>query len=320
VRILRSAGAIALAAVFMVSACDAFSSSPGASTGASTGAPSSGGASATPSASASSAASESAGPSVLANVPSDQLAMPGKLLICSDLPYAPQEFFDDAGNPIGSDIEIGEAIAARLGLRMVIVNSVYSTILDALARGKCDIIISAQKVTAARLKQVDMITYFQAGQAFVVVKGNPMNIKTQQDLCGRTIAAQTGAAEVDFLNGTGDYEGQGLSEQCTKAARAKISVKTFPNDSDALLALQGGQVDAYFADSPAAGYYVVQHPEAFELSGLALGIAKEGISIGKNHPELRAAVQRAISQMVSDGTYLRILQKWGQESANVFNR
>ena len=129
-----------------------------------------------------------------------------------------------------------------------------------------------------------MITYFQAGQSFVVAKGNPQNIKTRQDLCGKAIAAETGTTEVDYLNGTGDYEGQGLSAACTKAGQAKIDVKTFKKDSDALLALQGGQVDAYFADSPVAGYYTVQHPEAFELSGLTLDVAKEGISVSKDHP------------------------------------
>jgi len=251
-------------------------------------------------------------------VPSDQLVFPGKLLICSDLPYPPQEFFDDQGNPIGSDIEIGQEIAKRLSLEPVIVNSVFDTIIPALTGGKCDIIISAQNITTARKKVVDMITYFQAGQSFLVAKGNPQNIKTQQDLCGKTIAAETGTTEGDYINGTGDFEGQGLSEQCTKAGKAKITLKTFPKDSDALLALQGGQVDAYFADSPVAGYYVSQHPDAFELSGLTLGVAKEGISVSKEHPELKSAVQKALSQMVNDGAYLKILQKYGDDAGNVF--
>ena len=326
-RIIRYAGAVAVAALFVVSACGSSSTSPSgsaagsakasASTSTASSAATAAGSSGSP---ATPSAASSAAPSAIANVPSDQLALPGKLLICSDLPYPPQEFFDDQGNPIGSDIEIGQDIARRLGLVPQIVNSVFDTIIPALAGGKCDIIISAQNITAARKKQVDMITYFQAGQSFLVAKGNPQNIKTQQDLCGKAIAAETGTTEVDFLNGTGDSAGQGLSEQCTKAGKAKINVKAFPKDSDALLALQGGQVDAYFADSPAAGYYVSQHPEAFELSGLTLGVAKEGISVGKDHPELKAAVQKALSQMVADGTYLKILQKFGDESGNVFGK
>jgi polar amino acid transport system substrate-binding protein len=319
----RSLGALAVAAVFVVAACGSSNTSPSA--GASSSArPSASAAGSSPTAGGSPAASPSpsgsaAAPSgAIANVPTDQLVFQDRLLICTDFPYPPQEFFDDQGNPIGSDVEIGQEIGKRLGLEVSFVNSVFNTIIPALTGGKCDIIISAQNITAARKKQVDMITYFQAGQSFLVAKGNPMNIKTQQDLCGKAIAAETGTTEVDYLNGTNDYEGQGLSEQCTKAGQGKISVKTFPKDSDALLALQGGQVDAYFADSPVAGFYALQHADAFELSGLTLGVAKEGISVAKDHPELRAAVQRALSNMVNDGTYLQILQKYGLESGNVF--
>ena len=65
---------------------------------------------------ASAPASAPASVAVVATIPSDQLLFSGKLIICSDLPYPPQEYFDADGNPIGSDIEIGEGIAARLGL------------------------------------------------------------------------------------------------------------------------------------------------------------------------------------------------------------
>ena len=267
---------------------------------------------------ASASPSESAVPTAIANVPADQLLFPGRLLICSDLSYVPQEYYDEGGNPAGSDVEIATEIGRRLGLTAVFVDTLFDSSVDALNARKCDIIVSAQRITAARKKQVDMITYFQAGQSFLVAKGNPQNIKTQQDLCGKVIAAQAGSAEADFINGTGDYDGQGLSAQCSKAGRARISLKTFEKDEDALVALQGGQVDAFFADSPLAAYFVVLHPDALELSGLTLGVVKEGISIGKDHPELKAGVQRALSSMVNDGTYLEILQRWGQAAGNVF--
>jgi hypothetical protein len=150
-------------------------------------------------------------------VPSGQLAFADKLVICSDVPYPPQEFFDANANPIGSDIEIGQEIAKRLGVTPVIQNSVFDTIIAAVTAGKCDIIISAQNITSARIKQVDMIPYFQAGQSFVVAAGNPLGIKVQNDLCGKKIAAETGTTEVDYLQGTGGYKGQGLSAACTKA-------------------------------------------------------------------------------------------------------
>jgi polar amino acid transport system substrate-binding protein len=265
-----------------------------------------------------SAAPASAAPaSPIAAVPSGQLIFPGKLVICSDIPYPPQEFFDANGNPTGSDIDLGAAIAQRLGLTMEVQNSVFDTIIAALTGGKCDIIMSAQNITADRIKQVDMIPYFQAGQSFVVVKGNPKNITTQNDLCGKTIAAESGTTEADYLNGNGSYKGQGLAAACTKAGKPAINVKEYQKDSDALLALQAGQVDAYFADSPVAGYYVVQHPDQFQLSGLTLGVADEGISVAKNNTGLRNAVQQALISLINDGTYLNILKKYGDESGAI---
>ena len=80
--------------------------------------------------------------------------------------------------PQGLDIDIGTEIANRLGLKVQFVNSVFDTIIAAVTSGKCDIIISAQNITADRQKQVSMIPYFKAGQSFVAAKGNPKNINT----------------------------------------------------------------------------------------------------------------------------------------------
>lgn len=266
----------------------------------------------------SSAPSPSPSPSVVATVPADQLIFPGKLVVCSDIPYPPQVFFDEQGNPTGADIELARELATRLGLTLQVENSVFDTIIPALVAGKCDIIVSEQNITADRLKQVNMIPYYQAGQAFVVAKGNPAGIKTTDDLCGKSIAAETGTTEVDYLNGTGDYKGDGLSKACTDKGKAAIKVKEFQKDSDALLALQSGQVDAYFADSPVAGYYTVQHPDQFELSPIPpLEPALEGISVVKTKTGLQDAVKAALISMMQDGTYLQILKKYGIESGAI---
>jgi polar amino acid transport system substrate-binding protein len=256
----------------------------------------------------------------IATVPSAELVTPGKLTICSDIPYPPQEFFDANGNPTGSDIDLGAEIAKRLGLTEVVNNTVFDTIIAALQGNKCDIIISAQNITSDRVKQVDMIPYFNAGQSFVVAKGNPKGITTTLGLCGLTIGAETGTTEVNYLQGTSDYKGAGLTQACTKAGKAAINVKEFEKDSDALLALQGGHVDAYFADSPVAGYYTVQHPDQFELAPIPpLQPALEGISVQNDtaHADLVQAVQAALVSMINDGTYTAILTKYGVESSGI---
>ena len=314
-RSLHTAGVVVATLAITLSACSAAATpSPAPASVAPTAAPTATAAASV--ASTAPTASPSAAPSTIP-VPSGQLAFGDKLVICSDIPYPPQEYFDANANPIGSDIEIGQEIAKRLGLTAVIQNSEFSTIIEAVTSGKCDIIISAQNITKQRIEQVDMIPYYQAGQSFVVAAGNPANIKVQNDLCGKKIAAETGTTEVDYLQGNNDYKGQGLSAACQKANLPVINVKTFGKDSDALLALQAGQVDAYFADSPVAGYYTVQHPDQFALSGLTLGVALEGVSVPKSSTGLRDAITQALVAMVNDGTYLTILKKYGDDGGAI---
>lgn len=261
----------------------------------------------------------SVAPTAVATVPDGLLIFPGKLVICSDLPYPPFEFFDDQGNPTGSDIEIGTEIAARLGLTVEIENSVFDTIIAAVTGGKCDIIISDQNITAERTKQVDMIPYFKAGQSFVVAKGNPKAINTVDDLCGKSVGAETGTTEVQYLNGTGDYKGKGLSAACLAKGKPAITAKEYTKDTEALSALLGSQVDAYFADSPVAGYYVVQHADQFELSGIPpLDPIKVGISVPRTaaggHSGVYDAVKTVLLSMIADGKYVEILTKYGLET------
>ena len=68
------------------------------------------------------------GPTPVAQIPADKLAQKGHLLVCSDIPYPPQEFFDEQGNPAGVDIDLGNEIGLRLGLKVQFVNSVFDTI------------------------------------------------------------------------------------------------------------------------------------------------------------------------------------------------
>ena len=289
-----------VAALLVLAACQPASTSPSPSAGGN----------ASAGASASQAAASTAA-SPVATVPTDQLILAGNLFVCIDVPYPPQEAFAPDGTIIGSDPDVASEIAKRLGLEVHFVNTVFTVIIPALDGGKCDIIVSAQNINADRIKQVDMVPYFKAGQSFVVAKGNPKGITSKDGLCGNTVAVQNGTTELDYLQGTSDYKGAGLSDACVKAGKAAINIKQFDKDNDALLALQSGTADAYFADSPAAGYAVTNHSSQFELSGVTLDVAIEGISVAKNHTKLRDAVKAVMLSMIGDGTYGKILTTWG---------
>jgi polar amino acid transport system substrate-binding protein len=281
----------------------------------------------TPTSEATAAATETTAPSSapVATIPPDKLGQKEHLLICTDFPYPPQEFFDEKGEPQGLDVEIGTEIANRLGLKVQFVNSVFDTIIAAVKSGKCDIVISAQNITSDRQKEVSMIPYFQAGQSFVAVKGNPDNINGPMDLCGKSAAAESGTTEADFIGGTGDYKGKGMTDECTKAGKQPINLVVTQKDTDALQQLQAGKVSVYFADSPVAAFYTVEHPDQFQLVGEVLDPVQEGISVPcgvddcTNAPltEVGQAVQSALKSMMDDGTYAKILEKWNLKDGAV---
>jgi len=304
-RSLRALAVLSVAALFVIGACTSAATPTPAPSVAPTAVP----ASEAPTATPTEAPTPTPAPTAVATVPADQLDFAGKLVICSDIPYPPQEYFDDQGNPIGSDIELGQEIAKRLGLQPTIVNAVFDTIIEAVNGGKCDIIISAQNITKDRLGQVGMIPYFNAGQSFVVVAGNPLGITTELDLCGKKIAAETGTTEVDYVQGTSDYKGDGLPKLCSDAGKPAPAAKVYQKDTDAFLALSAGQVDSYFADAPVAGFYV-KNNTGFALSGVDVNPILEGISIPKNRTGLRDAVKAALLSMIADGTYKAILDKY----------
>ena len=151
--------------------------------------------------------------------------------------------------------------------------------------------------------------------------GNPENVHTQEDLCGKSVAAQTGTVEVDYLQGTGEYEGEGLSAACEAAGprgdRHPDLPEGRPTRCSRFRAPRSRRTSST-RRSPAIN--VAQHPDSFELSGLALEVVKQGIAVPKEKPELKQQVQRALGTMVRDGSYIAILETYGVADGNVFNQ
>ena len=260
-----------------------------------------------------------AAPTPVATVDPTTLVQPGKLTICSDIPYPPMEFYDANGNPEGSDVDLGNQIAVRIGLQGQWVNTVFDTIIEALKAPKCDMTMSDMNIEPDRAKQISFIEYFQAGQSLLAAKGNPKNLNSMMDLCGQSVAAESGTTEVDYLNGQ-------ATQDCTKAGKQPPTVVVAQKDSDALQQLQSGKVVAYFTDSPVAGYYVGQHPDQFQLVGQMVGLTPVGIGLSCGSATdctsapltpLGQSVLTALKSMVADGTYQKILDKWGVSAGAV---
>ena len=166
-----------------------------------------------------------------------KLMQSGTIHYCSDISAPPLEFYANGTQASGSDIELGNAIAGKLGLKPVWVNTAFSGIIPALQANHCDAIISQLYDKPARRKVVNFVDYMNSSEALLVAKGNPHHITGLSALCGLPVAAETGTTiSVDLAQ---------QSKRCMSSGKKAIAVQTFLRDSDALEQLGLGHVDAY---------------------------------------------------------------------------
>jgi polar amino acid transport system substrate-binding protein len=231
------------------------------------------------------------------------IASDGTLSFGTDASYAPSEFFAADGTTIvGFDVDLGMAIAARLGLKGQFQNANFDSIITGVNSGKYDVGMSSFTITADRETQANMISYFNAGTSWAVPAGNPDSI-TPDTACGHIVAVQKATVQVDDLNSR--------SKKCTDAGNKPIQIQQYVQQSDATTAVVGGKADAMLADSPVVAYAIAQTNGALETSGDIYASAPYGIVVPKDATDLAKAIQGAVQSLMDDGSYQKILDTWG---------
>ena len=230
----------------------------------------------------------------------------GVVKVASDASYPPVESLDNSNNIVGIDPDLGHAIGQVLGVKFQFTNTGFDGIIPALQAGRFDIAMSAMTDNPQREKQVDFVDYFSAGTGMMVRHGNPKNIKALSDLCGTTGAVEKGTIQVDQLNAQ--------SHKCTSSGKKAINVTTFPDQNGANLALQTGRADAVLGDFPVITYAAEQSHGNFQALDLNYNTAPYGVAVPKKDTQLRDAIQKALQQLLKNGTYVQILGKWGVKS------
>ncbi|MEV6978285.1 ABC transporter substrate-binding protein [Kitasatospora sp. NPDC093806] len=292
-RLLATAAVLASASL-VLTACGSSKSSSGSTGGASASA-------ALP--------TVSADASLAALVPAD-VKSGGKLVVAADASYAPNEFQDASGKIIGMDVDLATLIGQKLGLTVEVQNSPFTAIIPGISANKFQLGMSSFTDTKEREGQVDMVTYFLAGTSAAVKKGNPDKIDLK-DLCGKKIAVQTGTTQADTIKDT-------ITPDCVKAGKPGV-----PNDgdkfdlqTDVTTAMVSGRDQVMLADSPVIDYALKQTNGQLEQLGDVEGKAPYGVVLAKGSP-LTKAVQAAIQSLMDDGSYKKVLEKWGVQAGAI---
>ena len=235
------------------------------------------------------------------------LITPGTLTVGSDTTYPPQEFLDTTTNTYtGFDIDLITAMAARMGLKPNIVKTDFTTIIDNLVNKRFDVVISAVTINPDRQKKADFIPYFNAGESLLVAKGNPMNLKSVADLCGLNVGVQKATVEQDDLTAG--------SKDCVSKGKKPINLTILASQTDVVQLLINKRVVATYQDSPVTDYFNKLNPGQFEVGGAVVNAAQEGIAVRKGDTAMMTPLQAAFNAVKADGTYNKIVQKWGVTS------
>ncbi|BCM65894.1 MULTISPECIES: ABC transporter substrate-binding protein [Streptomyces] len=210
-------------------------------------------------------------------------------------------YLADGKTLTGQDVDFTKAVARVLGVELTVEQASFEAILPALDSGKYDFGASNFGVTDERRRTIDFVTYINDGQGFATRKDSKLaKVTDLRQLCGLNVATGAGTTFEATLEQN--------KHLCTDAGKKAYQVQTYAEQSAIWSSLQQGRSDIVMSTINGLRY-AVAHQEGLkflnEYHRLDVGFAF------KKGTKLAPAFQAAVDKLLSDGTYDRILRKWG---------
>ncbi|OKJ07507.1 ABC transporter substrate-binding protein [Kitasatospora sp. CB01950] len=229
----------------------------------------------------------------------------GTLKLGGSIGTPPGAYYPDSSQhrPVGLDVDIVDGVAKVLGLTVQREDAAFETILPALGSGKYDVGTGNFGVTEARLKTVDFVTYIDDGQGFAVRADNTAltDVTDLTQLCGLTVGTGAGTTFEATLNAKKDV--------CPQAGRKPYEVKAFAESGATVTGLQQGRLDVVMSTINGLRYQAAQPGANVRFLGEYHRL-DVGFAFKKGSP-LTPAFQAAVNRLIQDGSYQKILAKWG---------
>jgi polar amino acid transport system substrate-binding protein len=223
-----------------------------------------------------------------------ELVKGGQLTTCTHLPYPPFQSEID-GKVQGFDVALVDLVADDLGVKQQILDQPFENFKTggSLNSGQCDLAAAGMTITDERKKNVDFSDpYFEATQG--ILADRKSGISSLADLKGKKVGAQAQTTGEEFAKGKG------------------LDPVSFES-SDALLnGLRTGQVKAVVIDYPVVQGWLKDkaNADAFEVADNVNTGEEYGFTMKKGNTKLREAVNKALADAKSDGTYKKLYEKW----------
>ena len=209
--------------------------------------------------------------------------------------YPPMSFRTDDNTLVGWDVDFGNAVAAKLGIKIDWIPADFAGIVTGVQTGKYDFSLSALTITEERAEMIDFSEdYFFSGATVIVRTDSTKEITCVEDLAGKTVGVQLGSSSETKLQEL-DYV---------------TDVKTYATITDELMDLMNGRLDAVVEGLPVAMYYSAQTEgitAVDTINSYPYGVA---FNKGEDGQKLRAAWNAAVKALGQDGTLDLITDKW----------
>ncbi|MDT5335382.1 MAG: polar amino acid transport system substrate-binding protein [Mycobacterium sp.] len=235
----------------------------------------------------------------------------GTLKICAPNDGTPPNVYhDETGKLVGAEVDLGEALAAQLGLKADFVESSFAAVIPTLQAKQCDVIMAQLYIKPEREKVVDFVPYVYSGTGIAVSKAHPAAITGLDDsLCGKKVILAVAT--------TAESLAQEQSDKCTAAGRPPVDI-TRANQADvSIQQVQNGQVDAYLDTAETLGYYVTKTGAQIQSAGKPFGTIKIGAATVKGNAALHNVLQQALGELEGNGAYAKILDQWGMSDLSI---
>ncbi len=219
-----------------------------------------------------------------------------KVRIATEGAWAPFNYIDASGKAQGFDVDIANALCDKLGYECTIVTQDWDGLIPALNVKKFDAIVASMSITKERMKQVDFTDpYYSGGLRYLAAKGKSFDT-SEAGLKGKVIGAQRATV-------AGLYLEDNLADV--------VSIKLYDNNDAVYLDLQAGRLDGALSDElPTYNWLQSDAGKDFEFKGEAFAKDdKIGIAVRKGD-KLRMKFNRALAEILNDGTYEKINAKY----------
>jgi len=254
------------------------------------------------------AASQAADPALVAKLPA-KIKTASQIVVGTDATYAPNEFLAADGKTVqGMDVDLFNAVMQKFGVKVVWQPANFDSIILGVDSGKYDVGVSSFTINPDRKKQVNMVSYFNAGTQWAVLKGNPKKVDPE-NACGLSIGVQKGTVQIDDLTAR--------SKKCTDAGKKPITQIVEQAQSKVTADVVSGKAAAMLADSPVGLYAVKQTSGQLEALGKIYAAAPYGFVIPKSETAFAQAIADALTSLNSTGDYKKALSTWGNDSGAI---